>query len=114
MKEFKNYLQTQLSIKKLKLQSIIREQESLPAPDNIDITQYGTKEELREMYNKDLQPNIIKRFFGPSKLDLQIHIKNKEELRLYSQKSKLEREISQIKQALEATTEQGIGLVSLY
>ena len=108
MKEFKNYLQTQLSILEAKLQSIVSEIENLPVPKDIELASYGTKEELKKMYLKDLKPNIIKRIIGPTKLDLQIHIKNKEHKRLYEEKRILERQISQIKQTLPLITEQGI------
>lgn len=108
MKQFKNYLETQLNITQIKLKNVIAQIENLPDPQDIDITKYGTKEELKIMYNEDLKPNLLKRLLGPSKLDLQIHIKNKEHLRLYSEKRILERIINQIKQAIEATDELGI------
>ena len=108
MKQFKNYLETQLNITKIKLKNIIAEIENLPDPQEIDITTFGTKEELKKMYNNELRPNIFKRIIGPTKLDLQIHLKNKEKLRLYREKSNLERIINQIKEALEVINEQGI------
>lgn len=108
MKQFKNYLETQLNITKIKLKNIIAEIENLPDPQNIDITSFGTKEELKKMYIKDLRPNFLKRIIGPTKLDLQIHLKNKEHQRLYNEKRILERIIDQIKQTLEVINEQGI------
>ena len=108
MKQFKNYLETQLNITKIKLKNIIAEIENLPDPQDIDITTYGTKEELKKMYIKDLRPNFFKRIIGPTKLDLQIHLKNKEHQRLYNEKRILERIIDQIKQTLEVINEQGI------
>ena len=53
MKEFKNYLQTQLSILEAKLQSILSDIENLPVPQDIELASYGTKEELKKMYLKD-------------------------------------------------------------
>ena len=108
MKQFKNYLETQLNITKIKLKNIIAEIENLPDPQDIDITSFGTKEELKKMYIKDLRPNFFKRIIGPTKLDLQIHLKNKEHQRLYNEKRILERIIDQIKQTLEVINEQGI------
>lgn len=108
MKQFKKYLETQLNITQIKLKNIIAQIENLPDPQDIDITKYGTKEELKQMYNEDLKPNKLKRLLGPSKLDIQIHLKNKEHLRLYREKSNYERIINQIKQALEVIDELGI------
>lgn len=108
MKEFKKYLQTQLSILEVKLQSTLSETENLPVPQDIELASFGTKEELKKMYIRELKPNIIKRIIGPTKYDLQIHIKNKEHQRLYEERRILERQISQIKQALPLITEQGI------
>ena len=108
MKNFKNYLQTQLNIIEIKLKSILTEIENIPDPSDIDITKFGTKEELKKIYIKDMQPNIIKRIIGPNKLELQIHLRNKEQLRLRQEKNQLERQISQIKQALPYINETGI------
>ncbi len=108
MKQFKNYLQTQLSILEVKLQSIIKDIESFPSPELINPEDYGTKEELKKIYNEELRPNIIKRIIGPSKSDLQIHIKNREKVRLYKIKSGMERQISQIKETLPLLDELGI------
>lgn len=108
MKNFKNYLQTQLNIIEIKLKGILTEIENIPDPSNLDLASYGSNEELRKLYIKEMKPNIIKRIIGPTKLELQIHTRNRELLRLRKEKTSLERQISQIKQALPMITEQGI------
>lgn len=108
MKQFKNYLETQLSINEIKLKANITETESLPPTEEIDLASFGTREELIKIYNEDLKPNFLKRIFGPTKLSLQIHMKNKEYLRLYGEKRKIERIISEIKEALKAINESEI------
>lgn len=108
MKEFKSYLKTQQSILEIKLQSIIRDIEKFPSPENIDITNFGTKEELHKSYLKDNKTNILKRIIGPSKTELQIYLRNREINKLTKEKTKCERQINQIKQALSVIKEKDI------
>ncbi len=108
MKEFKNYLLTKQNIIELKLQSIIKEIESFPSPEEIDITKYGSKKQLKEMYNNELNPNPIKRIIGPTTKELQIHIRNRELFKLKKEQLQLEKKLSQINQALPLIGEYGI------
>ena len=108
MKAFKTYLETQLNIYEVNLKGILKEIENIPDPPEINITLYGTKEEIKKAYKKDLQPNIFKRIIGPSMLDLQIYTRNREILRLRKQKCSLERTISQVKNAIDSIKENHI------
>ncbi len=108
MKNLKNYLQTQLSITELKLKSIITEIENIPDPSKINISLYGTREELQKEYSKKHKPNIIKRIIGPSNQEIQKYVRKKELERLQKEKSILERKINQIKATLPVLTENGI------
>ena len=108
MKEFKNHLLTKQNIIELKLQSIIRDIETFPSPEEIDITEYGTKKQLKKMYNNELNPNPIKRIIGPTTKELQIHIRNREVFKLKKEQLQLEKKLSQINQALPQIGEYGI------
>ena len=108
MKNFKNYLQTQLNIIEIKLKGILTEIENIPDPQYIDITAYGSKEQIRKEYIKNEKVTLFKRIIGPSTTELQSYIRKRELNRLSKLKSTYERQISQIKQALPVITEQGI------
>ena len=108
MKNFKNYLQTQLNIIEIKLKGILTEIENIPDPQNIDITAYVSKEQIRKEYIKNEKVTLFKRIISPSTTELQSYIRKRELNRLSKLKSNYERQISQIKQALPVITEQGI------
>ena len=108
MKNFKNYLQTQLNIIEIKLKGILTEIDNIPEPSNINITAYGSKEEIKKEYQKKAKVSLFKRIIGPSMPELQSYVRNKELNRLSKLKADYERQISQIKQALPVITETGI------
>lgn len=100
MKNFKNYLQTQLNIIEIKLKGIITEIENIPAPSKVDITSYGNKEQIKKEYQLNEKLSVFKRIIGPSMNELQIFVRKRELKRLNTQKQTYEIQISQIKNAL--------------
>ena len=101
MKQFKNYLQTQLRILEIKLSKTQKEIETFPSPQDINLSLYGTKEEIKRKYRKSNKPSIIKRITGPSNLDLQTYIRNQELTRLEELFYEYQRKINLIKNYLD-------------
>lgn len=108
MKNFKNYLQTQLNIIEIKLKGIITEIENIPDPSNINITIYGNKESIYKEYKRKVKVSLFKKIIGPSSYELKEYIRNRELNKLNKLKTKYENQISQIKSAINSINEQGI------
>lgn len=100
MENFKNYLETQLNIIEIKLKGILVEIENIPDPSDIDLTIYGSKEQIKKEYNKKVKVSLFKKIIGPSMGDLKEYLRDREISRLSKLKLRYERQISQIKQAI--------------
>ena len=108
MKEFKNHLQTQITIKKEELLKLNEEIANLPNPEEIDLKEYGPKENIKRSYINSVQPSIFKRLVGPTELELQTFIRNKELKKLTKRKKSYESKIIQMTDYLNASNENGL------
>lgn len=108
MKEFKNHLQEQINIKKQELIKLNEEIANYPNPEEIDLKKYGPKENLKRSYYNATKTSLLKRIIGPTKLDLQTYIRNKELKKLNNRKKSYESKIIQMIDYLNASNETGL------